>query len=466
MAVAFASLGGFADVIGGGIATEYLAQRTAQPGTSGWTTHAITPPQEPLSLHAAAQQLDPAYEAFSPDLAQAIFRAWSPLTDAPNVAEVENLYVREDLRTPGRRVVPPADGRAGAARADRRGAERPYLAARTDDLAHVLFESRLPLTADATGAAPDALQGRRRRAAAAALQAPAARPLRPADQPCSAAGLGAVALRHTRDTLSADGSRVVLTSPVTVLGGVSSGAEPSHLYQLDDRGTLVTADDTLVQLDASELAVPEEPRAARFQAASADGGRVYFASPARLTEDAPIGGGLYLWQAQPDALGRHLTLVAPGGDDVRAFGASRDGRRDLLRRPRPAARRWAARARERRVPVAAGRRRRRRHDLLRRRAQRSPTRARTPTRPPGTCCPARSRVTPGRPHAAVRGLRRERRRGGARPRRLREQPASARRPASARSCTSTARTSRRRSRPRSRARRASRRVRRPARTRC
>ena len=54
-----------------------------------------------MSVTAVAQQLDPLYEAFAPDLAKAIFRAWSPITDAPNVAEVENLYAREDLRTPG-----------------------------------------------------------------------------------------------------------------------------------------------------------------------------------------------------------------------------------------------------------------------------------------------------------------------------------------------------------------------------
>lgn len=329
-AVAFASLGGFADAIGGGIATEYLAQRTAQPGTSGWTTHAITPPQQPMSVSAAAQQLDPAYEAFAPDLSKAIFRAWSPVTDAPNVAGVENLYAREDLRTPGRGAyrlltsapapLPPIAG----------GSQRPFLAAASDDLAHVLLESRLALTPDATGSNPMLFKSD---GAALRLVAPTGDcPGGPAPaSPCSAAGLGAIALHLTGDTLSADGSRVVFTSPLTSNGNVSTGAVPSRLYQLDDRGTTAPGDDTLVQLNASELPLPDEPLAASFQAASADGERVYFASAERLTEDAGPDGGLYLWEREPAGTtapaNHHLTLVAPGGSDVRAIGASRDGRR-------------------------------------------------------------------------------------------------------------------------------------------
>ncbi len=333
-AVAFASLGGFADAIGGGIATEYLAQRTAQPGTSGWTTHAITPPQEPMSITAAAQQLDPAYELFSPDLSKAIFRAWSPLTDAPNVAGVENLYAREDLRTPGRgsyrlltsapAPLPPIES----------GRQRPFIASATDDLAHVLLESRLPLSAGVVGGNPMAFKVD---GGAPRLLAPigACAEGRTPTDPCSAAGLGATAVHQTGDALSADGRRAFLTAPVVQNGNVStSAADPSRLFQLDDRGTSTTVDDELVQLNASELAAPEQPLAARFQAASADGGRAYFTSPERLTEDALAGGGLYLWEREPDAVtGRHLTFVAPGGLSVLALGASRDGRRIYFTAP-------------------------------------------------------------------------------------------------------------------------------------
>jgi hypothetical protein len=334
-AVGFASLGGFADAIGGGIATEYLAQRTAQPGTSGWTTHAITPPQAPMSVTAAANQLDPAYEAFTPDLEKAVFRAWSPLTDAPNVTEVENLYARDDLRTPGAGTYRLLTNAPAPLAPIRLGSQRPFLAAATDDLAHVLLESRLALTPDAPGGNPTLFKadGGSLHMLAPAGGCPGAIL---SAQPCSVAGLGATGLHLTGDALSADGSRVVLTSPVTGSGNVSNGAQPSRLYQLDDRGTPALADDALVQLNASELAVPESPQAASFQAASADGTHVYFTSAERLTEDAAPGGGLYLWERQPDSTAQvtgRLTAVAPGGTIPRVLGASRDGRRVYFAAP-------------------------------------------------------------------------------------------------------------------------------------
>ena len=102
-ALAFTSLGGFGDVQGTGIAAQYLAQRNGAPGTPGWTTHAITPKQDPGTLKGGAAALAPGYDAeLSDDLTTGVFRAWTPLTDAPNVAQVtDNLYAREDLRTPG-----------------------------------------------------------------------------------------------------------------------------------------------------------------------------------------------------------------------------------------------------------------------------------------------------------------------------------------------------------------------------
>jgi hypothetical protein len=332
-AVAFASLGGFADAAGGGIATEYLAQRTAQPGTSGWTTHAITPPQEPMSVTAAAQQLDPAYELLSPDLTKAVFRAWSPLTGAPNVAQVENLYAREDLRTPGRGSYRLLTNAPSPLSPIVNGSQRPFLAAATDDLAHVLLESQLPLTADTAGGNPTLFKvdGGDPRLIAADGGCPAL--LTVPGQPCSAAGDGAVALHDASDALSADGSRVVFASPVIFTGNISTGATPSRLYQLDDGGTPATADDTLAQVNASELASPEQALAARFQAASADGERVWFTSAERLTEDAQAGGGLYRWERAPDAQGRHLAFVAPGGLGVLTLGASRDGRRIYFAAP-------------------------------------------------------------------------------------------------------------------------------------
>ena len=48
------NLGAGAPVLEGtGVATDYLAERDGTPGTPGWSTHAITPRQEPLSLISA-----------------------------------------------------------------------------------------------------------------------------------------------------------------------------------------------------------------------------------------------------------------------------------------------------------------------------------------------------------------------------------------------------------------------------
>lgn len=327
MAAAFTSLGGFADVRGTGIATEYLAQRTGAPGTSGWTTHAITPLQEPLSLGAVGQQLEPAYEGdMSPDLTTGVFRAWSPVTGAPNVAQVENLYLRRDLRMPGIGAYGLLTDAFAPLPAIARDTDRPYLAAVSDDFEHVLFESRLALTPDAGAAGNVKLYKADHgvvRLVAAAPDCPAA--FGPASaMPCSIAGLGAAALRHTERALSADGSRTIFGSPVIDANVSTSARAPGRLWQLDDGGTATTADDVLIPIDASEKAAPDPPKPARFQTASADGSRILFTSDAQLT-DAP-GSGLYVWEREPDADGHHLTLIG-GGAQTAAVGASRDADR-------------------------------------------------------------------------------------------------------------------------------------------
>lgn len=320
MAVTFASLGGFADAQGMGISTEYMAQRTAQPGTSGWSTHAITPPQDPLSILAAAQVLDPLYVGdMSADLTRAIFRAWSPLTADPNVRGVANLYLRTDLRQPGYGAWQLLSSAAAPLAPISDGAQQPFLAGASSDLSHAIFESRLALTPDAAAGNPQLYKvddGVVRLLAPAATCPGGAVP----GAPCSIAGAGASALRLTARAISDDGSRVELSSPVSGLtSSISTNpAAPTALYQFDAAG------DTLTQIDASQKAPPDPPQAARFETASRDGERVFFTSAEQLT-DAP-GGGLYLWRRTPAPGAGHLTLIA-GGAGTAAVGASDDGRR-------------------------------------------------------------------------------------------------------------------------------------------
>jgi hypothetical protein len=317
-AVTFGSLGGFADVRGMGVSTEYMSQRDGTPGTSGWSAHAITPPQAPLTLPAILLGLEPMYQAdMSDDLTRGVFLGWSPLTDAPNVAHVSNLYLRQDLRSPGAgtyQLLSDASSLLPATPALPFGfifPPRENAAATSADLQHVLFETKQNLTPDATGRNVKLYlsDGGEPRLVSAGPACPGGAT---AEAPCSAAGQGAFAFNYTQRTLSSDGTRAIFTSPLEGIGNVldTSGAA-SKLYQLDDRGTGTTADDTILQLDASEVASPGPTQAARFQTASTDGSRVFFISAEQLT-DAP-GAGLYMWARQPVDEVQSVTLDATGG---------------------------------------------------------------------------------------------------------------------------------------------------------
>ena len=100
---------------------------------------------------------------FSDDLSAGATLAWSPLTDDPNVAAVENLYRRDNLLQPGpgsyqllsacprcaalnRPLAPLPSGPQAIITA---GNMRPVLAGASPDFSHVIFESRQNLTTDA-----------------------------------------------------------------------------------------------------------------------------------------------------------------------------------------------------------------------------------------------------------------------------------------------------------------------------
>jgi hypothetical protein len=315
-AVAFTAIGsGFSDVRGTGLGTEYLAARDGGAGTSGWSTHAITPAQDALSFNGAFSGSEPLYQAdMSGDLTKGVFHAWSPLTDAPNVTHIPSLYVREDLRTPGAGFYRLLADASSLLPAPRFGEDfRELTAGASSDFQHVVFESRLNLTSDASGSNVKLYKtdGAVTRLVASGAGCPGTP--EPAT-PCSGAGQGASLYTYTQRTLSRDGSRALFTAPVTDEGGVGAA---SKVFQLDDRGTISKADDAVVQISASEAASPGPTRAATWQDASADGSRVFFTSAEQLT-DVP-GGGLYMWARQPtnetqsvavDAIGGTFTLTA------------------------------------------------------------------------------------------------------------------------------------------------------------
>lgn len=123
-----------------------------------------------------------------------------------------------------------------------------------------------------------------------------------------------------RTAVSADGSRIAFTSPdpfTAAFGFDPSCAEPFRLYLRDG--------DRTRDVSTSQRAVPDPsgPLAARFQAASADGSRVWFTSNEALTDDAlPLGGEDAPFLYRYDAGSGRLTLVTPNEPDASGPGVA------------------------------------------------------------------------------------------------------------------------------------------------
>ncbi|MBS1869462.1 MAG: hypothetical protein JSS99_07335 [Actinobacteria bacterium] len=327
-AIAFISLTPFGDAVGTGIETEYIAQRTGQSGTPGWATHAITPRQDPLSIFALTNGGSPAYvDEFSPDLSTGIFRAWSPLTDAPDVANVENLYVRRGLRSAGggaSTLVTACPACAGTPLTS--AADYPSAAGASADFRHVIFESTLNLTGDGGGAIKLYRSDDGAVSLVGLVPPGAATSCGGAGPPCvlppgdgsSIAGLGAAAQHTLVNVISADGSRVNFTAPTA--GGIVD-LSASNIYQRDTHGTAATADDTTVLLNASESTAPGGGSAgAVYQGASTDGSRIFFTSDQAMTDDTPLGfAHLYMWHETPNDEVQRLTVSASGGTFTLSF---------------------------------------------------------------------------------------------------------------------------------------------------
>lgn len=303
-ALQFSSLGGFADTHGSAIATEYMALRTGKPGTSGWVTHGITPPEQAMTFNATGQGMESLYDNIGPDLSTGIFRSYSPLTNDPDVSGVENLYLRTDLRNTGLGsyqllTACPACNGTRLPTLPTVGAI-PRFAGASNDWQHVIFESSYQLTADApqntfpcqlvgfgclprlyewdhgtvrfVGVLPDG-------SAAVASQA----------------GRGALLnFAYTHHTISQDGSRILFTDPTS--GGI---------YLRIDHATTV-------QVDASENSNnPGSPSGgATFWDATPDLSQIIFTTGAQLTNDDTNGNvDIYRYDVNAPA-GHHLTRLS------------------------------------------------------------------------------------------------------------------------------------------------------------
>jgi Tol biopolymer transport system component len=325
--VTFSALGGFGNLQGTSFDSEYVSHRTGLPGTNGWSTHGTNPPGGAITLFATTTNNIPSFvDAFTPDLSAGLYLSWRPLTDAPNAAEVSNFYRIDHLggdsetaQLMSDSVTPPPASWAVVFKQ----LVKPFLVGASSDLRHVVFESRLALTADAVpyqgfctvfslacpiqlyenadgivrfvGRIPDAPD-----TSCDDVNGPAC-----VTAPSSQAGISATGQFYSQRMVSHDGRRIFFQTPA----GAGSGA----IYMREDGVRTV------------QLAQDGE-----LWAASTDGSRAFFiTSEALLPEDTDSSPDVYMYDTDAPA-NAHLTLIsrsstANDGDASPVLGASADG---------------------------------------------------------------------------------------------------------------------------------------------
>lgn len=348
--VAFASLTGFGDVEGTAISSEYMAIRS--PAGGAWTTHGITPKQDYTGWFGLGI-FEPNYLALSSDLTHGVVQTRFSLTDAPNVSNAINFYMRSDMVSPSTgtyqlmtdSVMPQPTSNA------LQGFAEPTFKGASEDFSRVFFESRRRLTADAPPCAnlPEQCSvlayewldsdGGELRLAGLIPPAGETKCGGGSVATCEAAPISRVGQAGLADgggAVSDDGSRAVLVAPT------SSGNKSGVLYLRDDYSTASTADDTTVQINASEKTTPDSAQPATFWAASsgvdAEGNsvplRIFFVTTERLTnDDNNSSPDLYMWSENLDGTGHHLTRISLDREGADGFessvsgviGSSRDG---------------------------------------------------------------------------------------------------------------------------------------------
>jgi hypothetical protein len=325
----FYSVTGFGEPEGTGIVVEYISQRSTDPdpGDSGWSTHPITPRQEGQSQPTLFAGDEAKYAAFSEDFSRAAFFSISPLTEAPTVSEVYNVYRRDNVLDPGpgsfellTNCLPSPAGPCDP--------EAPLIVpvlnqllrvstvvGASTDLSHVLLWSHLRLTNDAPAQGPvrvyDATGG-----------APRLASVLPTGSTAQNAVPGRMArFRHyTPHTISADGNRIFFVANNADFNiPLSKTVNTGQLY------VRINANST-VQLNTSERTAPATPQDAEYWDASVDGTRVFFTSTEPLTDDAPAGPAkLYMWKQAGDDETQSVEVDATGGTFTLAFHGQATG---------------------------------------------------------------------------------------------------------------------------------------------
>ncbi|HET9153510.1 MAG TPA: hypothetical protein VFN85_05295 [Solirubrobacterales bacterium] len=334
-AVTYSALGTFGEVDGSSFDTEYLARRTATPGTNGWTTHGINPLGRPTTAEATAGNTSTYENGFTPDLSAGVYETWRPLTgDAQNVEDFSTLYRVSGIADGGpgsiellSKAVAPVEPQPSpfGPRGSFVKLIGPMFDGASTDLSRVFFEESLPLTADAplpaepfafyctTYAAfcPHTLYENSNDQVHLVGRIPAEGETfcdEASGPACVAAPNSQAALERTEQrwserTISADGRRIYFEAPI--------GSGALYLREDGERTYEVT-------------------KSGEFGDASRDGSRVFFISEENLLpEDSDGQPDLYMWDRSA-AAGERLSLlsVGPSGESCYSYfvvGASANG---------------------------------------------------------------------------------------------------------------------------------------------
>jgi hypothetical protein len=295
---AYISTGAFADPLGGPPASQYLAER----GPEGWSTTNLSFPLRSLSYPSDAA--GGPYRSFSADLTKSLIVngglvAGGPIENPPLTPDApvgyQNYYVRDALGTFTPILTEAPNESPSTFQLEFVGA--------SPDLKWLAFVSTTALTPEAIDNGHFNLYDW-----SAAEGIRLVNVLPGAEEGTDSAQLGANNVGEPAGThpISDDGSRIFFT-------------QNGNLYLREDNARTL-------QLDRAQGG--PESGGAVFQAAGADGSRVFFSDERKLTEDTDavsFGGDLYEYDLETGRL-TDLTAVDPeGGGFQGLLGASEDG---------------------------------------------------------------------------------------------------------------------------------------------
>jgi hypothetical protein len=263
-------------------------QLISRRGGEGWSTWSLETPHEQgrgLELPSPSE-----YHFFSPDLSLSLLQPVEPTRQVGGVVEHPPLSPEASEKTMYLREEPPAaPGYVPLVTAANDTADTEFGGAlefldATSDLSHVVFESKVGLTAAAPSAA-----GLYEWQAGAALALVSVLPdgMPAPDEPSVIEpSLGDGGGLNARDAISSDGTRVFWSEDVSFV--------PERLYLRD------TQTGETIQVNAAQGQGSTEPgggggvlpepaeggQEVHFQSASSDGSRVFFTDTARLSEES------------------------------------------------------------------------------------------------------------------------------------------------------------------------------------